>query len=482
MASNSAAMRAKDSSRYCGSCLAMSNIMTHFAIMYNIFVHLNSLSLFTRASLMKTFYSLIGNNVVASITNMTVWFAVIFYVFLQSRSVFATSLISGLFLILTAGSGFWFGSIVDHHHKKDSMAWSSLFSLVSYGSTFWMYVRAPEGAFGSVESAYLWAFVTLLLLGVIAGNIRNIAMPTLVTLLVSEKERDKANGLVGMAGGIGFMVTSVISGFLVGHSGMTWVFVLAIVGTILTLAHLLTITVPEKKIIHLDGVSRKVDIAGTMTVIKKIPGLLALILFSTFNNFLGGVFMSLMDGYGLSLVSVQTWGLLWGFLSTAFIIGGMVIAKRGLGSNPLRALMSANLVIWGISSVFTIYPSIILLTIGCFFYLAVVPYIEASEHTIFQKLVPVERQGRVFGFAQSVEQMASPLTAFAIGPITQFIFIPFMTTGSGVELIGGWFGTGSDRGIALVFTLAGMIGLITTMMAWRSRFYHQLSQRYLRTL
>jgi DHA3 family multidrug efflux protein-like MFS transporter len=429
---------------------------------------------------MKLFYALIANNVAASIVNMTVWFAVIFYVFLQSRSVFATSLISGLFLVMTAASGFWFGSIVDHHKKKDGMLWSSLFSLVIYIVGYAMYTSAPPGAFSVVESSYLWIFVTLLLLGVIAGNIRNIAMPTLVTLLVPTKERDKANGLVGMAGGIGFMITSVISGFLVGHSGMTGVFILAIVGTVLACLHLLMIPVGEKKIIHLEGVSKKVDIAGTLKVIQKIPGLLSLILFSTFNNFLGGVFMSLMDGYGLSLVSVETWGLLWGFLSTAFIIGGMVISKRGLGKNPLRALMNANLVIWSISCVFTIYPSIILLTVGCFFYLAVIPFIEASEHTVFQKLVPPERQGRVFGFAQSVEQMASPLTAFAIGPITQFIFIPYMTTGNGVELIGRWFGTGADRGMALVFTLAGIIGLATTLIARHSKFYHQLSTQYLR--
>jgi DHA3 family multidrug efflux protein-like MFS transporter len=36
------------------------------------------------------------------------------------------------------------------------------------------------------------------------------------------------------------------------------------------------------------------------------------------------------------------------------------------------------------------------------------PYAEAAEHTTLQKVVPLERQGRVFGFAQSVEQSAHP--------------------------------------------------------------------------
>jgi DHA3 family multidrug efflux protein-like MFS transporter len=106
------------------------------------------------------------------------------------------------------------------------------------------------------------------------------------------------------------------------------------------------------------------------------------------------------------------------------------------------------------------------------------PYAEAAEHTTLQKVVPLERQGRVFGFAQSVEQSASPLTAFMIGPLTQFVVIPFMTDGVGADVIGGWFGTGPDRGMALVFTVAGVIGLFVTILAFNSRYYRALSAAY----
>ncbi|HKZ39790.1 MAG TPA: hypothetical protein VJ044_02445, partial [Candidatus Hodarchaeales archaeon] len=66
-------------------------------------------------------------------------------------------------------------------------------------------------------------------------------------------------------------------------------------------------------------------------------------------------------------------------------------------------------------------------------------------------------------------------TAFLIGPIAQMIFIPFMTTGAGVDLIGSWFGVGVGRGIALVFILAGIIGLTVTLIAMRSRPYRLLA-------
>jgi DHA3 family multidrug efflux protein-like MFS transporter len=410
---------------------------------------------------------------------MTVWFALIFFVYLETRSVIATSIISGIYLLAVALSGFWFGSLVDHYKKKYVMLLSGFVSLIIYAIGFGIYISTPAETWKDASSVILWIFVPLLLMGVIAGNIRIIALPTLVTILIPEDERDKANGLTGTATGIAFLIVSAISGFLVGHSGMYLVLILAMVTMLISIIHLALLPIPENEIVHLDGNSGKLDIRGTFVIISAIPGLFALIFFTTINNFLGGVFMGLMDAYGLSLVSVQTWGVLWAFLSCGFIVGGLVIAKWGLGKNPLRAMFAANICIWAVCTFFTIQPSIILLTVGMFIYLSVVPFIEAAEHTIIQKVVPPDRQGRVFGFAQSVEMAASPLTTFFIGPIAQLIFIPYMTTGAGVDLIGGWFGTGADRGIALVFTLTGIIGLIMTLIAMNTKYFHLLSERYL---
>ena len=38
--------------------------------------------------------------------------------------------------------------------------------------------------------------------------------------------------------------------------------------------------------------------------------------------------MSLMDPYGLLLVSVETWGMISGIVSLAFIIAGIIISKK----------------------------------------------------------------------------------------------------------------------------------------------------------
>ncbi|MEJ7837180.1 MAG: MFS transporter [Thermomicrobiales bacterium] len=433
---------------------------------------------------MSIFRHLLANTLITSVTNFTVWFAITFFVYLETRSVFATAIISGIYLVLTAFTGIWFGSLVDHHKKKTMMLFSNVVSLGFYTISFILYLSVPDDTFEDPANVTLWIFITLLMLGVIAGNIRTIAMPTLVTILIPEDRRDKANGLVGTASGISFLITSVISGLLVGAGGMLYVLILALAVLGIGLLHLWNVDIPEVGVVHLEGDAppdRSVDIKGTLAVIRGVPGLWALIIFATINNFLGGVFMGLMDAYGLSLVSVETWGLLWGFLSSGFIVGGLLIARLGLGNNPVRSLLLINVVLWIITSLFAVQSSIVLLTIGMLLYMSLVPYIEASEQTILQKVVPYERQGRVFGFAQSVEQAASPLTAFLIGPIAQFIFIPYMTTGGGVDLIGSWFGTGDERGIALVFVLTGILGLILTLFALNSSFYRQLSETFRQT-
>ncbi|WP_417308888.1 MFS transporter [Devosia sp.] len=429
----------------------------------------------------RTFYNVLGNNLVANVTNFTVWFALTFWVFIETQSVFATGMIAGIYLILTAALGFWLGSLVDHNPKKRVMLGSSAVSLGFYAAAMAMVALEPEGAFTDPYGWYLWVFVILSMFGVMAGNIRSIALTTIVTILIPEPERDKANGLVGMVTGIGFLTTSMISGVLVAWGGMVATLGLAIVLTLLVLVHMSRIRMDETEVEPAPGeeaAPKTIDIRGTVRVIAAVPGLFALIFFATFNNFLGGIFMALLDAYGLSLVSVQAWGFTFGVLSVAFIISGILISRTGLGKNPLRTLLLVNLITWSACCVFTIQPSFWLLVAGCFVWMFLGPYAEAAEHTTLQKVVPLERQGRVFGFAQSVEQAASPLTAFLIGPLTQFLVIPFMTDGYGAETIGGWFGTGADRGIALVFTIAGMIGVLVTIVALNSPQYRALSKAY----
>ncbi len=426
---------------------------------------------------MNVFNRLLVNTLATGVTSSFLWFALTFWVYLETRSVVATGVIGGAFSISSAVIGPFFGTFADRHRKHTAMMLSTAVSAFCFTVATVVFVAVDAERLLRLRSPWFWLLVGVTLLGSVAGQMRGIALSTCVTLLVPEDRRDRANGLVGTVTGVSFAITSVFSGLVIGTLGMGWAYYGALALTLWALAHLRGITFAEPPPAEMTAGEerRHVDVRAALEAIRAVPGLRMLILLAAFNNLLAGVFMALMDAYGLSLVSVETWGLLWGLISLAFIGGGLFVARRGLGPRPLALILAGNLVNWAVCTIFALRSSIVMLTVGMVVWLALIPVIEAAEQTILQRSIPYERQGRVFGFAQLVENAASPLTAFLMAPLAETVFIPLMTEGRGVDWIGGWFGTGSERGLALMFTLAGLIGVVVTAFARLSRSYRNLS-------
>ena len=99
---------------------------------------------------MNPFHLILANNLVQNVVNFTVWFALVFWAFLETRSVFVTGMIGGVYLVFTAGFAIWFGSLVDHHRKKRIMLASSAASFVFYGASLAAYALVPEDALARV--------------------------------------------------------------------------------------------------------------------------------------------------------------------------------------------------------------------------------------------------------------------------------------------------------------------------------------------
>lgn len=426
----------------------------------------------------RSFYQVLVNTAVANVTSSYLWWALTFWAYLETRSVLATAIIGGSYMLLVAVFGIVFGAIVDRMKKKAVMVLSSSITLTAYLLAGALYLAFPESVLVDWGGPWFWVFAGIILIGGVVENLRNIALSTTVTLLIPADRRDRANGLVGTVHGISFMVTSVFSGLSIGLLGMGWTVVIAIAATALALLHLLFVRIPERGVAHVEGAATGLDFRGIIPAIMVVPGLLALILFSTFNNLVGGVFMALMDPYGLTLFSVEVWGVILGITSIGFIAGGLIVAKFGLGRNPLRTLLLVNIGIAVLGMTFAIREWWWLYALGILVFMALMPIAEAAEQTIVQRVVPFEKQGRVFGFAASIESAAAPISAFIVGPIAQFWLIPFMASTEGQDAFGWLLGAGEARGIALVFVLASALLLVVVLLAFVSRPYRHLSAAY----
>jgi len=427
---------------------------------------------------MRIFLQVLINTAAANITTSFLWFALTFWAYLETRSVLATGVIGGVYMLLIALFGMLFGTVVDRHRKHRVMVISGLVTLVAFLVAGVLFLAFPESTMVDLSQPWFWLFSAIILLGAVVENLRSIALSTTVTLLVPVERHANANGLVGTVQGVAFMVTSVFSGLAIGLLGMGWSLLIALVLTAAALVHLLFIRIPEGRPAAASEKLPLIDLRGSVRAVRAVSGLFALIIFATLNNLIGGVYMALMDPYGLTLFPVEWWGIVLGITATGFIVGGAAIAKFGLGRNPIRTMLLFVIVMGLLGSLFTIREFWWLYAVGIWLYMCIIPVIEASEQTVIQKVVPYQTQGRVFGFAQAFEASAAPITAFLIAPIAQFWIIPYMDSDAGQQTWGWLLGEGEARGIALVFFVAGLVMVVLALLAFTTRAYRTLSAEY----
>ncbi|NUT72875.1 MFS transporter [Pseudarthrobacter sp. C4D7] len=432
----------------------------------------------TPAERSRTFAGILVNTALANITTSYLWFALTFWLYLETRNVIATGVVGGAYMLLIALSSVSFGTFVDRYRKLAVMRFAAAFTLVMFVLSGVMFLLTPASALLDLGRPWFWIFTVIILAGAVVENMRNIALSTTVTILIEPERRANANGLVGMVQGLMFIVTSLLSGLSIGLLGMGWTIAVALVLTAVAFAHLLALRMPEELQVAATDAHGKFDLRGSFTAVLAIPGLFALILFSTFNNFIGGVYMALMDPYGLEMFSVEMWGAVFALGSTGFILGGALIGKFGLGANPLRTLLLAVAAMGVLGAVFTLREWAWLYILGIWLYLVLVPFVEAAEQTVIQRVVPLERQGRVFGFAMAFESAAAPVTAFMVAPIAQFWIIPFARSADGAALLAPLLGEGTSRGIALVFLVAGIIMVAAALLAFLAPVYRRVSASY----
>ncbi|MDE8587292.1 MFS transporter [Arthrobacter sp. NQ4] len=435
-------------------------------------------SLRTPAERSRTFAGILVNTALANITTSYLWFALTFWLYLETRNVIATGVVGGAYMLLIALSSISFGTFVDRYRKLAVMRFAAGFTLVMFLLSGVMFLLTPAPSLLDLGQPWFWIFTLIILVGAVVENLRNIALSTTVTILIEPERRANANGLVGMVQGLMFIVTSLLSGLSIGLLGMGWTITVALVLTALAAAHLLTLRIPEETRAAASDAHGGFDLRGSFTAVLAISGLFALILFSTFNNFIGGVYMALMDPYGLEMFSVEMWGAVFAVGSTGFILGGALIGKFGLGANPLRTLLVAVAAMGVLGAVFTLREWAWLYILGIWLYLVLVPFVEAAEQTVIQRVVPLERQGRVFGFAMAFESAAAPVTAFLVAPIAQFWIIPYARSAEGAALLAPLLGEGTSRGIALVFLVAGIIMIAAALLAFLAPVYRRVSASY----
>src|SRR6478752_4585992 len=114
---------------------------------------------------MSIFVQVLVNTGAANVTTSFLWFALTFWAYLETRSVLATGVIGGVYMLLIAVFGMLFGTVVDRHRKHRVMVISGLVTLVAFLIAGAMFVALGEEALVDLGGPWFWIFSTIILLG-----------------------------------------------------------------------------------------------------------------------------------------------------------------------------------------------------------------------------------------------------------------------------------------------------------------------------
>lgn len=98
----------------------------------------------------------------------------------------------------------------------------------------------------------------------------------------------------------------------------------------------------------------------------------------------------------------------------------------------------------------------------------------ANLTTYVRERVPIEVQGRVFSAKDTLQNGAIPLGLFLGGVLADGVFEPFMASSSPLrQALSPLFGTGKGAGIALIFCLVGLLGVLLSLTCLTQPVFRQ---------
>lgn len=355
-------------------------------------------------------------------------------------------------------------------------------SLADRWNRRWLMILADTGAAVITLSAVIllstgqlqvWHIYAIALLGSIFSTFQEPAYTASIAMLVPKESLTRANGLVQAAQAVEMLIAPALAGVLFGLIGMRGVFLIDFVTYFFAIGALLVVTIPQPKLVedaapHARGMIWR-DASFGLRYLAARPGLFGLLLYFALVNFLMNFSSVLMGPLVLSFGGPAVLGAVQMASGVGLLLGSIAISawggpkRRVAGVLGFIAASAFGIILMGLRS------SGLIVGAGCAFFLFCIPMASGPSQAIFQSKVALDVQGRVFAARGMISRSMMPLAFLLAGPLADRIFEPLMRADGGTlagTIIGQLLGTGTGRGIGLIYVVSGVLLLIATAAAW----------------
>lgn len=292
------------------------------------------------------------------------------------------------------------------------------------------------------------------------------------TLLVPKKYLGRASGMTQFAQAIAQLLSPILGGVLLVSIQLSGIFVLDLSSFIFALITLLLVRFPERKVTQSQQIKETSPLAQVVysfNYLKSRRGLLVLLVFIAINNLLLGIVQVLTYPLVLSFASAVQLGMIGTIGGVGMLTGSLLMSIWGSGQKNYINVLCCFMLLCGFSMILAgLYPSVFLFSVAAFLFFLGLPFIRSSVQVIFQKKVALDLQGKIFSFKTAICSSCFPLAYLIAGPLADNIFEPLMNKNDLLaRTIGQIIGTGSGRGIGLMFIILGGLTILITIFAYQ---------------
>ncbi|MDE6432776.1 MAG: MFS transporter [Lachnospiraceae bacterium] len=400
-------------------------------------------------------------------------FALILWVYTQTNSAMAVSVMSFCNFLPYILVSLIAGGFVDRHHKKTIMlaadsiaAVCSLFVCI----LFWN---------GRLEIWHIY------LVNAVIGFMNSVQAPAqavAIGIMVPKERLSQMSGMSSFSGNLVSVLSPVFASAIFAFGGLGMVIVLDLLSFVFNfLILLLFIRIPEKL---KDASEKKAVLSGSAEGFRFLfqnKGLWYMIvtmavinLFSqmTYENILSPMILARSGNDSLVLGMVNT------ALGIGGILGGLMVSIKSLKISSVKMIyfsaalsfllgdllmgLGQNVYWWSIAAVAASFP---------------IPFIMAGQNVILYKMVPQKLQGSVFSVRNAVQHSTIPIGLLSGGILADYVFEPFMQSEDGLAMVLHHIvGAGNGTGMAVMFLCTGILGSSVSLIAYHKKEIQKLQK------
>jgi MFS family permease len=408
------------------------------------------------------FLSLLGSSMTT--------FALTIWAWQQSGEATVVALLS----LAAFAPGILFGSLlgvgIDKWNRKSILIYSDLAVCLGSIALLFLYRTAQ---------LEIWHLFFIVFWSGIFTALQRPTFSAAITMMMPKERYVRANGMRSTAFSLSMILSPALAGAILAFSDLEVILWIDIATFLLAALATLQVTIPQpSKTKTQSSQNLFADASYGFRYLLAQKGLFGLLIAITVFNFvimIGVILLSPIilirtnDEISLGIVqsAVGIGGVVGGLMMSIWAgpkykIYGIIVALA-LGSFPLLGFgVGQHIIIWVLAAFFT-----------SFF----LPIADTLFETINQSIIPPEIQGRVFASSRVIAYIATPLAMIASGVLVDRWLEPAMQReGFLTDNFGHIVGIEPGAGMALLFVVSGILGVIVSVLALLFKPIRELQQ------